>query len=177
MKRSLGRLYNTTNDQMEYFKSGSQLISRIEESNTYTVKNNIGVKVRTYTKEQFDAMPKKKMHKTQFNEELNSYFKNYKETWEWEGEKFRAMENFELNSKDEITNYIVDSIPTWNRMINGVLSKLMFIYNKGKVFYLNLTSLHKGIATLIDATTFEELSYVRLKNCCPVMNLTKRSIR
>lgn len=162
---------------MEYFKSGSQLINRIENSNTYTVKNNIGIKIRTYTKEQFDAMPKKRMSKTHFNEELNNYYRNYKETWDFKGEKFRAMENFELNENSEFTNYNMSQIPVGYVTINKIVCKVMFIYNKGKVFYVNMDAFQNGIAPLVDATTFEQLSYVRLKNCCPVMNLTKQCIR
>lgn len=162
---------------MEYFKSGTQLISRVIGASKYLVKNNIGMKLKSYTKEQFDAMPKKRMTKTQFNEELNNYFKNYKETWEYEDNKYRAMENFDIDENGEFTNYNMDTIPVGYERINGVISKVMFIYNKGRVFYVNMDSYNKGIAPLIDATTFEQLSYVRLKNCCPVMNLTKRCIR
>lgn len=162
---------------MEYFKSGTQLISRIIGSSVYNIKNNIGLKVTSYTKEEFDNMPKKNLNKTQFFEEVNNYFRNYKETWDYEGERFRAMENFELNEKGEITNYEFDSLPKYYITLNGVSTQVIFIYNKGRVFYVDVSEENLSIVKMIDATTHEALTFVRLKNCCPVMNLTKRCKR
>lgn len=162
---------------MEYYKSGTQLISRIIGLSTYTIKNNIGAKVTSYSQEEFDKMPKKKLNKTQFYEELNNYFRNYKETWDYNGERFRAMENFELNEKGEIINYPFGNLPKGCITLKGTDIPVVFIYNKGKVFYVDVKDKDLSIVRLFDATTHEPLTFVRLKNCSPVMNLTKRCIR
>lgn len=164
---------------MEYFKSGDLLIAKHIELSIALIKNDIGLDKSQINKEDFERMKKSELRPEKFNELLNLYYKNNKETWEKDGKKFRSMENFEISSSNECTNYPKGKVPLhWIESDSyGVIGYCHLVYYQGTLFYLSWGTDKDSRSRLIDAVTFEPMKWVRAKNCSPIMNLTDKVIR
>lgn len=163
---------------MQYFKSGDLLISKHTELTTAVVKNNISKESDLIPGEVFSSMVKEELKPEKFNELLNLYYKNNKETWTRNGIDYRSMENFEVNKLGECTNYPENKIP-----LHWISSEKYefegwchLIYYQGSVFYLHWGLGSDSRSRLVDAITFEPMKWVRAKHCSPIMNLTERKI-
>lgn len=109
-----------------------------------------------------DSIPKEasRIKKSKYYELLNFYYKDKKELWEYQGEKFRNLFNFE--SLEEYKKLPVHK---------DLIFEYRKVYHNGRVYASNIgdrLQLFSLEGRFIKRTSF--------KNCSPIFNITKKEI-
>ena len=150
---------------MIYYKSDSNLILFNTNTKKYFITNK--EKKTILTKEEFDSLNTEKIKKQKYCELMNNYFKSNKHKWEFNGQKFKKLDNFEINT----FNFIYSKIPKHNNILRNY--NLILVYHWGKIYYM-LVSQYLPKAQLIDCNTLKIVRWVDIKNVSPIFNINTK---
>ena len=112
---------------------------------------------------------KTKIKRQKFNELKNIYYSNIKEEWEYKGEKYRNLPNFDM----ECTNYKWHQLPKYKI---GYNDGLILVYHQGDVFYFNWSYGGYPNGQLFSTKDNRLVKWVKPKNCAPIFNINKKQI-
>lgn len=118
--------------------------------------------------------------KHEYQELLNLYFSKSKETWEFQGELFKKLDNFEVNTYKNVwknneywfLNY--KDIPYHEF---GFTSGHI-VYYQGKLYVANINGNYfpRTMLFKLNYKFPDKIKWTNLKNCAPVFNINKKEI-
>lgn len=154
---------------MKYFESeDGRLVQFFDDQKIYRIKNTID-RNNDLTEEEFNSLKVQQVKKARFNALLNNYFRRIKHSWTFEGTKYRKIDNFEVDSNGDPTNYkLTDFQPNEYGHI--------LVYHRGQVFRFNWSYNGYEQGQLFNSRTGVFVKWTRPKNCSPVFNEDTKSI-
>lgn len=154
----------------EYFKSEEHLIRHNVEKDIYVISNT--TKPYIILREEFENIKPIQIKKMDFDCELNSYFRNLKEEWEFEGDRFRNLECFDNEGFSNEINVL--TIPR----INDIpFQSFIKIYHHGKVYHTLINySKRRMNLQLFDIKTNRFAKWTSITNCSPIFNINLKTV-
>ena len=159
---------------MNYFKADNKLIQYNPDTKIYKIRNIIdgsGV----ISAEEFKSLNSQKITKQNFCHEMNVYFKNVDHEWEFQGNEYRKLDNFESNNMLFSANYKIGKDIPYHE-IGLFKNTVILVYHWGKVYYHTISYNGYKQGQLICPYTNKILQWARLKHCAPVYNITRKKI-
>lgn len=153
---------------MNYYKTPELLIQHNPITGVYRIRNTIKKGDKTISKQAFDLLDALQIKKRHFCELLNNYFRNQRQEWEFEGEKFQKLENFDKEGNSG--NLTLADIPS-HKITHYVC---IMVYHWGEVYFFRPTQFPKGL--LFDVKNQKLLRWVDIKNVAPIFNKTKKCV-
>lgn len=152
---------------MQYYQSKNNLIQYSPIHNTYRIMNTLDKKDNLLSKEEFDNLKPKQLDKQDFFRLMNKFYKETKLEWEFEGEKFRKLDNFDKNGNSNKTN--LKELPNHNFEI---YKDAKLVFYRGRVYYL-LRTYPRCILFFTNGKNYVRTS---ITNVAPIFNITKKEI-
>lgn len=159
---------------MNYYKADDKLIQYNSETDVYKIRNVIdgsGV----ITAEEFKSLNPQKLSKQKFCQEMNVFFKHVDHEWEFQGEKYRKLDNFEASERRLSANYIIGKDIPYHQ-IGLFKDTVILVYHWGRVYYHTISYNGYKQGQLICPNTNKILRWAQLKHCAPVFNVTRKKI-
>lgn len=150
-----------------YYKANDLLIQYNYSTNTYFIRNRIGLKDSRITKEEFDKLNAIKIKKKEYDTLVNQYYNNTEDEWIYNNVKYKKINNF--SEKDWYTK-----VPKHKKIRPGYfdLGDIFFIvYHLGKVYYCLPNYGGMGRCILYDINTLQHCKWTSLKHCQPIFNI------
>ena len=170
-----------------YITKCGKLITYFSKYDVYKLNNTL--KKITYSKEEFDQFEIIKHSDLEFRQAVNNYFKNVNHEWEYEGVKFKKLENFtgKGNSSYFGENYEGVEIPlhdfekeksNLNFFQNRKFShqqKYFWGYCKGKIYKCCFNH-NEGSATLYNPYDNSYQFSIGFRHIAPIYNMETKKI-
>lgn len=168
MKKDIKRYYKTEDGKLISFNS---------TTNVYKWRNTIEKIDKRISTEDFQNLKTQELKLNEFSRLMNNFFKNVKHEWEYEGVKYRAIDNFESSKHAFSTNYILGKdIPFHSFEQLKYIGQVIMVYHWGKVYYHTISYGGYPQGQLINPKTFDIVRWCQLKHCRPIFNTQTKKI-
>lgn len=154
----------------EFFKSDIGLI----------VKDNTSIRVKSSYKktiisnDEFIKSNPIKINKQVYLTELNTFFKKDKFSWEYNGDLYQKLDNFDFQ-KYKVDNYNLDDIPKHNNIFLDY--DCFIVMYHGRLYYTFVSGNYFPQMQLIDFHTKKITNkWTNIKNLSPIFNKTTKQI-
>lgn len=159
---------------MKYISEHGQLIHKSEGSGSFKVVNTI--KSYYLSEEELKDIKLRKIKTNDFSKLMNEYFKSVKHKWEYEGVKYKKLDNFESDGREGsftrgnlINNYEYDKLPKHD-------DGLILVYHWGRLYFFRVSYGGYRQGQLFDLKTKQFVRWTQAKHCAPVMNCDTKEI-
>lgn len=147
------------------------------------LKDNHSIKLKSTYKKQiisendFNNSNPVKIKKQKYLEELNTFFKNTKFEWTYNGTDFKKLDNFEIKKFGNIENYVIGKDIPLHDIEKSYIGSCFIVLYQGKMYYTFLCSNYFPQMRLIDFHTKQLTSkWTNIKNLAPVFNKHTKQI-
>lgn len=151
-----------TINRKDYYKTDKLIIQYNHETNTYFIRNRIGLIDSRITKEEFNSLNVTKIKKKEYDTLVNQYYNNTEDEWVYNNVKYKKINNF--SQQDWYSK-----IPKHKDNYGWYFK----VYHLGKVYYClpNYGGMRRSI--LYDVNTLKHCKWTALKHCQPIFNITE----
>lgn len=151
---------------MHYYQAKNKLIQYSPIHNTYRIMNTLD-KNNLLSKEEFNSLEPKQLDKDLFYKLMNQYYRDIKLEWEFEGERFRKLDNFDKKGNSSGIN--VKDLP---HHTVEIYKNAKLVFYRGLVYYL----LHEYPRCILYFTNGKGCIRTSITNIAPIFNVTKKEI-
>jgi hypothetical protein len=161
---------------MKYYQIEDKLYQLNPETKVVRLRNTTE-KVDLIQYDEFVKWEKREIKKQDFSRLMNEYFRDVKHHWEYDGKKFRKMDNFEKKGYSLSANYeLGKQVPYHKLEKKDWLGNLILVYHWGRIYYHTISYNGEGVGQLVCPRTYNLLRWCRLKHCSPVFCITDKRI-
>jgi len=162
-------------DKHFFISECGKIIQHNKETETYTIRNNIKLKDKRISFDDFILLKTKKIGHQEYCRLMNMYFRDIKETWIFEGKEYQSLDNFERTNVSLSANYQVGKeIPFHD--IGKIKRNVILVYHWGHVYYHDLSYNGYKQGYLYDTKTLKPVQWCQLKNCAPIFDKQRKKI-
>lgn len=161
---------------MKYYSSDcGKYIKFNPETKVYRLGNTTLEKYRVVPIDEFNSLKTTEIKNSEYSRLMNIYFKYVQHEWEFEGVKYRKLENFEKKEYLLSANYnIGKDVPLHD--LGNYKNNLILVYHWGKVYYHTIQYNGEGVGQLLCPYTLNYVRWAKLKNCAPIFNTVTKKI-
>lgn len=165
---------NKNKDIIFYKTDCGKLIQYNKQTNVYKIRNTIERIDSRVSVDDFEKMKSTQIKRELFSKLMNEYFSNVEHQWEYNGKKFKKINNFKSNGVTLSENYVLGKdIPL--HKINDY-EKYILVYHWGKVYYHNITYGGYKSGCLICTKTGKMVRWAQLRHCAPILCIDNNKI-
>jgi len=167
---------------MKYYKSAidDKLIQFNPETKVYKTRNYTEKINPVLTLEEFNLLNPKEVKKQEFCRLMNEYYKNVKHSWEYEGKKFRKLDNFEAKNYSLSANYDLGKDVPYHDLSDGnkwhYKKNLILVYHWDRIYYHTISYGGYKQGQLLDPKTLNGVRWAQLKHCAPIFDVELKKI-
>jgi len=115
-----------------------------------------------------DKVELTQIKRQEFSRLMNIHYSKVKHNWEFNGNKFRKLDNFES------TDYVLGKDVPLHDL--GALGRCLLVYHWGRVYYHTISYNGYPQGQLIDVNTLKIHRWTKLKHCAPIFNTKEKTI-
>jgi len=153
-----------TINRKDYYKTKVLIIQYNHNTDTYFIRNRIGLIDSRLAKEQFDSLNAVKIKKIEYDTLVNKYYNNTEDEWIYNNVKYKKINNFSQQD-------------WYNKIPKHTLGEHWYwyfkVYHLGKVYYCLPNYGGMGRSCLYDVNTLKQCKWTALKHCQPIFNITE----
>lgn len=165
------------NNKHFFISECGKIIQHNKETETYTIRNNIKLKDKRISNDDFLLLKTKKIKHEEYCRLLNIYFRDIKETWLFEGGEYQSLDNFERTERCLAANYNVGKEIPYHKIGKHEFNRnMILVYHWGKVYYHDISYNGYKQGQLYDTKTLDAVQWCQLKNCAPIFNKGTKKI-
>lgn len=155
-------------ENTKYYKTDLGIVVKDE---TIRLKSTYDIKV-IVSEEDFNNANPVKISKNEYLRLLNKYFNSTKHSWDYNGEKFIKLDNFEEN----LLGYTIGKNLPIHKINNGYHGNYFMVIYHNKLYYTFFSGNYFPRMHLCDLNGYFTGKWTHIKNLAPIFNKTTKQI-